>query len=72
MDAYACIRTTAELTVNANLVDERPYGQYIRLAPKAIQLNELGMSRVEIAEALGSSVRTVRRAIRWARENGTG
>jgi len=33
-------------------------------------LTDLGMSQVEIAETLQTSIRTVRRSIQWARENG--
>lgn len=57
-------RRTADLR---GLARRTPYGQYITLAPKVLHLTELGMSQVAIALALGTSVRTIRRSIQWAR-----
>ncbi len=46
-----------------DLVDDQPYRKYAALAPKVLQLTQLGMTQAEIAKALGTTPRTVRRAI---------
>lgn len=56
-------RTAAELPVSADLVDNEPYRKYVVLAPNVLQLTQLGMTQAEIAKALGTTPRTVRRAM---------
>lgn len=59
-------RTAAELTLSVDLVADDPYKKYIALAPRVLQLMELGMSQGDIAKELNTTPRTVRRAQRWA------
>jgi hypothetical protein len=58
------IRTAAELPISADLVDGQPYRKYAALAERSRHLTELGMTQAEIAVALKTTPRTIRRALR--------
>lgn len=52
------------MPVEVDIVDAVPYRKYEALAEKAAHLTELGMSQQEVADSLGTTPRTVRRALR--------
>ena len=58
------IRTAAFVPVEVDLLPDEPYRKYEALAEKVRHLNELGMSQAQIAEALSTTPRTIRRALR--------
>jgi CRP-like cAMP-binding protein len=57
------IRTAAAIPVETVIVDRTELPVYLRIAEKAKQLRELGMSDRAIAEALGVSDKTVAKAV---------
>jgi hypothetical protein len=59
------IRTLAEIPIEAAILDTGPPPIYQQIAPKALQLQRLGMSRLAIAERLGVTDKTVGKAIAW-------
>ena len=58
------IRTAAAIPVEAVIVDQAEVPVYLRIATKAAQLRELGMSDKAIARQLSVSDKTVAKAIR--------
>jgi len=59
------IRTFAEMPFEAAILETAPVPVYQRIAPKALQLQQLGMSRLAIAGRLGVDDKTVAKAIEW-------
>jgi hypothetical protein len=59
------IRTFSEIPIEAAILDTAPAPVYQQIAPKAVQLQQLGMSNSAIARRLGVTDRTVAKAIAW-------
>jgi hypothetical protein len=55
----------AAIPVDVSILEIKPSPVYQRIAPKARQWGELGMSVSEIAHQLGVDWKTVSRALRW-------
>jgi len=62
------IRTVAAIPVETAILDGRPPPVYQRIAAKASQLHELGMTHAEIGQRLGVDRWTAGKAIRWFRQ----
>jgi hypothetical protein len=61
------IRTAATLEIEVALVDVEADPLYQRIASRANQLHELGLSAPAIARRLRVDPETVRKAVRWWR-----
>ena len=61
------IRTFAEVPIEATILDTDAPPIYQQIAPKAFQLQQVGMSDSAIAKRLGITDRTVAKAIDWFR-----
>ena len=59
------IRTFSEISIEAAILDTAPAPVYQQIAPKALQLQQLGMSKSAIANRLGVTDKTVAKAIGW-------
>ena len=59
------IRTFSEIPIEAAILDADVPPIYQRIAPKAVQLQQLGMSDSAIARGLGVTDKTVTKAIEW-------
>jgi len=59
------IRTFSEIPFEVAILDTAAAPVYQQIAPKALQLQRLGMSRLAIAERLGVTDKTVGKAIVW-------
>ena len=59
------IRTAAEVPLEAALLETEAKPLYQRVAGKALQLRELGLSLSAIGRRLGADDKTVAKAIRW-------
>jgi hypothetical protein len=59
------IRTFAEIPIEAAILDTCNAPVYQQIAPKALQLQQLGMSSSAIAKRLGITDKTVAKAIAW-------
>ena len=64
------IRTFAEIPIEAAILDTDAPPIYQQIAPKAVQLQQLGMSNLAIAKRLGVNDKTVAEAIGWLRRVG--
>jgi len=64
------IRTFAEIPIEAAILDTAPAPVYQQIAPKALQLQQLGMSNSAIARRLGVTDRRAAGAIAWLRRVG--
>lgn len=62
------IRTFAEIPIEAAILDTAPAPVYQQIAPKALQLQQLGMSNSAIARRLDVTDKTVARAVAWLLE----
>jgi hypothetical protein len=61
------IRTFAEISIDATVLDAGAAPIYEQIAPKAVQLQQLGMSNLAIAKRLGVNDKTVAEAAAWLR-----
>jgi DNA-binding NarL/FixJ family response regulator len=61
------IRTFAEIPFEAAILDTDTPPIYEKIAPRALQLQRLGMSSSAIAKRLGITDKTVAKAIAWFR-----
>ncbi len=61
------IRTFAEIPIEAAILDICTAPVYQQIAPKAFQLQQIGMSNLAIARRLGVNDKTVAKAIAWLR-----
>jgi hypothetical protein len=59
------IRTFSEIPIEAVLLDTDAPPIYQQIAPKAVQLQQLGMSDSAIGKRLGITDKTVAKAIAW-------
>jgi hypothetical protein len=59
------IRTFSEIPIEAVLLDTDAPPIYQQIAPKAFQLQQVGMSSVAIAKRLGVTDKTVAKAVAW-------
>ena len=59
------IRTLAEVPFQVAIQDYTEAPIYQRIAPKALQLRELGLRDKAIARRLGVTDKTVTKAVRW-------
>jgi len=59
------IRTFAEIPIEAAILDTGAAPVYQQIAPKAVQLQQLGMSNSAIARRLGITDKTVAKSIAW-------
>ena len=59
------IRTFSEIPFEAAILDTDAPPIYLQIAPKAVQLQQLGMSKSAIAKRLGVTDKTVAKAIGW-------
>jgi hypothetical protein len=59
------IRTFSEIPIEAEILDMGVVSVYQQIAPKAVQLQQLGMSDSAIAKRLGITDKTVAKAIAW-------
>jgi len=64
------IRTFAEIPIEVAILDTDSPPIYQQIAPKAFQLQQLGMSRSAIARRLGVTDKTVANARAWLRRAG--
>ena len=62
------IRTFAEIPIEAAILDTDAPPIYQQIAPKAVQLQQLGMNNSAIARRLGVNDKTVARAMAWLLE----
>lgn len=61
------IRTFAAVPLEVPILEIQPPPVYEKIAPKALHLQELGMSQTEIGHRLGVDRWTVGKGIRWLR-----
>jgi len=59
------IRTFAAIPIEAAILDTDAPPVYQQIAPKAVQLQQLGMSDSAIAKRLGITDKTAAKAIEW-------
>jgi hypothetical protein len=59
------IRALAEIPIEVAILDTSTPPIYENIAPKALQLQQLGMNKSAIARRLGVTDRTVAKAIAW-------
>jgi hypothetical protein len=59
------IRTFAEIPFEAAILDTAAPPIYQQIAPKAFQMQQLGMNSLAIAKRLGITDETVSKAIAW-------
>ena len=59
------IGTLGEIPLEADILDAGPPPTYQKIAPKALQLQQLGMSKLAIAKRLGVTDKTVGKALSW-------
>jgi hypothetical protein len=59
------IGTFAEVPIDAAILDTNVAPVYQQIAPKALQLQQLGMSILAIARRLGVTDKTVSKAVAW-------
>ena len=62
------IRTFAEVPIEAAILNTDAPPIYQQIAPKAFQLQQLGMNNSAIARRLGVNDKTVARAVAWLLE----
>ena len=60
-------REIAEIPFEAAILDTSTPPAYQQIAPKALQLQQLGMSSLAIANRLGVTDKTVTKAVAWHR-----
>jgi len=58
-------RTFSEIPIEAAILDAGAAPIYQQIAPKAVQLKQLGMSSSAIGRRLGVTDKTVAKAIAW-------
>jgi hypothetical protein len=61
------IRTFSEIPIEAAILDTTAAPVYQQIAPKAFQLQQLGMSNLAIARRIGITDKTVAKAVAWLR-----
>jgi hypothetical protein len=59
------IRTFSEIPIEAAILDTEAPPVYQQIAPKAVQLQQLGMSDSAIAKRLKITDKTITKAIAW-------
>lgn len=64
------IRTFAEIPIEAAILDTGAPPIYEKIAPKALQLQQVGMSSLAIAKRLGVTDKTVAKSIAWHKRVG--
>lgn len=62
-------RTVASVPMTVEIVDPEPYRKYEALAEKVRHLRNLGMTQADIAKALKTTTKTVRRALASGRDH---